>query len=158
MGRIEDAYSRYEIARSLLDKEDYAGAIREAQQCVELSVKALLDTLNIDYIVLGHGKKKAIPHDVSGKIPEAFEKVKPLVGKHEFDLQRRYFAQAATVLRLLTAIKDHAAYGIKELQVGAKDIFDFVFAKELAKILVDLSHESYLHMLMMLDRLRSKSH
>jgi len=157
MSRIKDAYSRYDIAKSLLDKGHYAGAIREAQQCVELSVKALLDTLNIIYIVVGHGKKKAIPHDVSEKIPEAFEKIKPLVGKYEFDLQRRYFAQAATLLRLLTAMKDHAAYGIRELQVSAQDIFNFVFAKELATILVSLSYESYLHMFMMLDRLKSES-
>ena len=88
MGRIEDAYSRCEIAKDLLDKEDYAGAIREAQQCVELSVKALLNILNIDYTIRQKDGKKKIPHDVGEKIPEALEKVKPLLGKHEFDLNR----------------------------------------------------------------------
>jgi len=88
MGRIEDAYSRYEIAKDLLDKGDYAGAIREAQQCVELSVKALLNILNIDYTIRQKDGKKKIPHDVGEKIPEALEKVKPLLGKHEFDLNR----------------------------------------------------------------------
>jgi len=69
MGRIQDAYSRYEIAKSLLDREEYAGAIREAQQCVELSVKAFLDALNIDYMIC-RGNRKAIPHDVGEKVSE----------------------------------------------------------------------------------------
>jgi len=154
VSRIKDAYSRYDIAKSLLVKEDYAGAIREAQQCVELSVKALLDTLNIIYIVVGHGKKKAIPHDVSEKIPEAFEKVEHLLGE-QLDVQRTYFAQAAVILKLLTGIKDYAAYGITGLQVGAKDIFNFAFARELATILVNLSYESYLHMFVTINELRS---
>ena len=154
MGQIEDAYSRYQIAKDLLDNGEYAGAIREAQQCVELSVKALLGALNIDYTKRRGDKKTKIPHDVSEKIPEAFGKVEHLLGK-QLNLQRTYFAQAAVILKLLTGIKDHAAYGITGLQVGAKDIFNFAFARELATILVSLSYESYLHMFAMIDELRS---
>jgi HEPN domain-containing protein len=43
--RIDDAMERLYAAESRLKQHDYAGAMYEAQRCIELSVKALLDKL-----------------------------------------------------------------------------------------------------------------
>ena len=47
--RIEDARERLNAAESRLKEFDYAGAMYEAERCIELTVKALLDKLNINY-------------------------------------------------------------------------------------------------------------
>lgn len=71
MSGIEDARKRRNTASDHLKGLYYAGAIREAGKCVELSLKALLDILNVDYTVDRRGKRIFL-HDVSSKIPEAF--------------------------------------------------------------------------------------
>lgn len=84
--RIEDARERLNAAESRLKEYDYAGGINmyEAQRCIELSVKALPDKLKISYKT----KKGRIPHDVSHKMPEAFEKLKPYLRDYEVDSTR----------------------------------------------------------------------
>lgn len=69
------ASKRAPLARAL-EHYDYAGAIREARVALELASKAVLDKLDIDYFIESKGRRRFL-HDVSDKIPEAFEKLKP---------------------------------------------------------------------------------
>ena len=138
--RIEDARDRLKAAGKLLDEADYAGAMSEAQRCIELSVKALLDKLNINYM-----KGKRVSHDVSDNIPEAFEKLKPYLEDYEVDIKRKELAQAAVLLRFLTSIRSYLEFGVehkvgnrKLLLASPREVFDFSFGKALANIVVEL--------------------
>ena len=117
---------------------DYAGAIAQAQEGVELTVKALLDSLRIEYVIQRRERKEFL-HDVSSKIPELFLKLEPKLEEYERQNIKRYLAQTAVVLRMLTAAKDYAHFGIPELSFGAGDVFSFYFAENLAKALVGSS-------------------
>jgi len=133
MSGIEDARTRRDAAEERLKSWDYAGAIREAGKCVELSLKALLDMLSIDYTIERHGKR-TILHDVSKKIPKAFEKLQPYLEDYEITSTRLELARAMVLHRLLSSIRDYVEYPIKELEVDAKDVFRD--SKELTTILV----------------------
>ena len=134
MSGIEDARNRINASEELLKKLDCAGALREAGACIELSVKALLDMLSIDYIA----KSGRIPHDVSNKVPEAFDKLRPYLEEWEVKNARLKLARAMVLLRLLSSIRSYVEYPIKKLEVEAKDVFHYYFSKELAKILTSL--------------------
>lgn len=131
--RIEDASERLYAAESRLREFDYAGAMLEAQRCIEISVKSLLDKLNIEYKM----KDGRIPHDVSDKIPKAFEKIKPLLKDWEINNVRIELARSAVLLRFLTSIRGYLEYGVNDL-AGSKETFSSIFAEKLAKIIVDL--------------------
>lgn len=126
MSGIEDARSRIDASEELLKKMDYAGAIREAGACIELSVKALLDTLGIVYTT----KQGRIPHDVSDKVPEAFEKLKPFLEDWQIESVKKELARAMVLLRMLTSIRNYVEYPIKQLELETKDVFDHYFSKE----------------------------
>jgi len=133
MSGIEDARNRMNASEELLKKMDYAGAIREGGACIELSVKALLDTLSIEYIP----KQGRIPHDVSDKVPEAFEKLKPFLEDWQVEDARKKLARAMVLLKMLASVRSYVEYPIKQLGVEAKDVFDYYFSRELGKSLVD---------------------
>ena len=139
MSGIEDARNRINASGELLKKLDCAGAIREAGACIELSVKALLDILNIEYAT----KKGRIPHDVSDKIPEAFDKLRPYLEEWEVKNARLKLARAMVLLRLLSSIRSYVEYPIKKLEVETKDVFDYYFSKELAKTLTSSVRSIY---------------
>jgi len=139
MSRIEDSRSRINASEERFKNSDYVGAIREAGACIELSVKALLDMLQINYTT----KQGRIPHDVSNKVPEAYEKLKPYLEEWEVKNARLTLARAMVLLRLLSSIRSYVEYPIKKLEVEAKDVFDYYFSKELAKTLTSLVRSTY---------------
>jgi HEPN domain-containing protein len=47
--KIEDAYEKLSESELLFKNSKYAGALLSMQQCLELSIKALLDKLKINY-------------------------------------------------------------------------------------------------------------
>ena len=130
-GRLGDAWRRRDAARELLERYDYAGALREAQRCIELSVKAFLDVLGVNYRL-----RDRIPHDVSDRIPEAFEKVRHYLEDYEVNTVRGDLAKAAVLLKMLTSIRGYLEYGVNDL-AGAHETFDYSFAG-LSKELVEL--------------------
>ena len=137
VGRIEDAKGRLEAAEKLLKEFDYAGAMFEAQRCIELSVKAFLDKLDINYRKI---------HDVSDKIPESFEKLKPYLEDYEVNSARIELARAAVLLKLLVSIRTCLEYGVgngKQVLASSKEIFDITFGKRLANTFVELVSSSY---------------
>lgn len=139
-----DAWNRLMLAEESLKRNDYAGAIREAQAAIELASKSLLDKLNVDYSQQRKGKKKFYPHDVSDKISEAFEKLRPhLEGDWEIKQTRVSLAMIAVTLKLLTKVGNCGQYGIKigEYRVKAGEIFSVNFSG-MTKGLITLVHIS----------------
>jgi hypothetical protein len=151
VGRIEDARARLYAAESHLKESDYPGAMLEAQMCMELSIKALLDKLGVSYKT----REGKIPHDVSDKIPEAFEKLKQYMqGLKEYEIKsiKVELARSAVLLRLLTSIREYLEYGVNGL-AGSKEVFDFVFAGKLAATVVDQVRNSYWRIYDLINRL-----
>jgi len=124
--KIKDAATKLEEGEILLDKGHYPGALLSLQQCLELSAKALLDELNISYIQKG----KPIPHDVSDKFPEAFQKIKETLELSGFEEERykKDLARAGFLLTFLTSIRKYLAYGFENL-ANITEIFDWSFYK-----------------------------
>lgn len=135
--RIEDARERLDAEESRLKESDCAGAMYEAQRCIELSVKALLDKLNINYKT----KEGRIPHDVSDKVSETFEKLKPYLEDYEVDSARVGLARSALLLRFLTSIREYLEFGVGDL-AGSKETFNSLFAKTLASTVVESVRDS----------------
>jgi len=153
MSGIEDARSRMNASEELFKKMDYAGAIREAGACIELSVKALLDTLGIEYTT----KQGRIPHDVSDKVPRAFEKLKPFLEDWQVENVKKELARAMVLLRMLTSIRSYVEYPIKQLELEAKDVFDYYFCRELGKSLVDSVRGSHVNIRNLIDTVKRKT-
>lgn len=136
MAKIDDARAHLIAAEESSERLDWAGTIHEAQACVELSLKALLD-------MMGTGYKPV--HDVGDKIPEAFERLKHLFNdSYEVPRLRRELAEAAVLLRLLTAIREPSQYGAEGLGVGVRDTFGPSF-EGLARALIDLTRGTWHH-------------
>lgn len=137
--RIQDASRRLEMARQCLEEADFAGAIREAQACVELSLKALLDILQIKY------EKK---HDVGTKIPEAFRKMKPFLLKEpyytKFETWKKRIGIAVVLSRILAAVRNETTYGIQELGLSSQEVFLYFFGEKLSKVLVHYAEEAFI--------------
>jgi len=136
--KIEDAQGRLNAAENCLKSWDYAGALLEAERCLELSVKILLEKLGISY----KSEKRKIPHDVSDKMPAAFEKLRPSLDPHILDYYRAELARAAVLLKLLTSIKQQLEYGVEGL-AGIKETFDSTFSKELTERIVGLTRSAH---------------
>jgi hypothetical protein len=122
--KIEDAEAKLSESEILLEKKHYPGALLSLQQCLELSIKALLDTLDISYIEKG----RSIPHDVSNKLPVAFQKIKEILtcSEYEEEKYRKDLARAGFLLTFLTAIRKYLAYGFENL-ANITEIFDWSF-------------------------------
>ncbi len=137
--KIEDAQVRLNAAENCLKDWDYAGALLESQRCLELSVKTLLGKVGISYIP---EKGKKIPHDVSDKIPQAFEKLSPYLDEYNVSYFRKELARAAVLLKLLTSVKQYLEFGVESL-AGIKETFDSAFSRELAERIVGLTHGAH---------------
>lgn len=153
--KIEDAQVRLNAAENCLKDFDYAGALRESQGCLELSVKTLLGEVGISYTT----EKGKIPHDVSDKIPQAFEKLEPYLDLDEYNVSyfRKELARAAVLLKLLTSVKQYLDFGVESL-AGIKETFDSAFSKELAERIVGLTRSAHWRIYDLISRYeRSKS-
>jgi len=126
-------------AEERLKALDYAGVVAQVQEGLELTAKALLDSMAIDYTIARPGGKKEFLHDVSSRLPEALSKLEPMLEEHEKRSTKLEIARLAAMLRMLTGMKDLARFGIPELKLGAGEIFDYYFAEDLTKALLKVS-------------------
>jgi hypothetical protein len=110
----------------------------EAQRCIELSVKALLDKLDVEYKT----KEGRILHDVSDKIPVAFGKIRLYLKDYEVASTRVYLARAAVLLRFLTSIREYLELGVSDL-ASSKETFNSLFSETLASTVVELVRSSH---------------
>ena len=130
MASLDDAWVSLRSARKHLDDFNYAGAIREAQICVELSIKALLESFGIKY-------KKT--HDIEdGVFKGVFQKAFPHLKDYEIKQFQECLAKSRVYLKLLSGIKNFTTYTF--LDVPAKRLFD----KDFAKTMVDYASQTYL--------------
>ena len=129
MASLDDAWQSLMAAETHLKSLNYSGAVREAQICVELSVKALLDNFHIKY-------KKM--HDIDdGVFLGVFKKAFPHLKDYEIEQFQQCLAKSRVYLKLLSSIKDFAKYTF--LDVPAKKLFD----RDFAKIVVGYASETY---------------
>jgi hypothetical protein len=152
--KIEDARASLSAAEIHLKEHNYARAMYEAQRCIELSVKALLDKLRIEYKM----KEGKIPHDVSDKIPGAFENIKPYLKDYEANLIRVKLARAAVLLRFLTSIREYLEYGVDDL-ASSTETFNSTFAEKIANTIVELvrnSHWEIYHLISKIEKAQEK--
>jgi hypothetical protein len=133
-GMLETANDRFRAAEECLNRSDFAGAIREAQTCVELSVKALLEILGIVY------KPK---HDVSDKIPAIIDKLKHWLGNDEVLAVENCLVPEEVWMKILVAMRSIATYGEQKLNIGADVIFSNESNKELVKLSVRETEKIY---------------
>lgn len=161
MAKIDDAYDRLSSAQKLMESGDYAGAITEAQMCMELSLKAFLDALEVDYTRDDRGKKRFL-HDVSSKVYQGFEELKScLHRRHEGEYRdiERDLTKAAVLSSLLWTLRNYCQYGVAGFkEVGAKDIFDYNFGKDIAEVLVKKTGESHWRIKDLVRTLADASH
>ena len=106
-GYLKQAGRRLRTAKGALDEDDYAFAIRQSQECVELSLKAALRLVGIDYPKV---------HDVS------------LVLERVGDRFPEWFAREvgfmAKASRTLTEYRGPSVYGIEANLVPPEELFD----------------------------------
>jgi len=129
MASLDDAWESLTAAEAHLKRFNYSGAVREAQICVELSVKALLDNFGIKY-------KKM--HDIDdGVFLGVFNKALPHLKDYEIKQFQQCLAKSRVYLKLLASIKDFTKYTF--LDVPAKKLFD----RDFAKIVAGYARETY---------------
>ena len=129
MVTFKDAYERLGAAEGNLKRLDYAGAVREAQACVELSVKALFDFLQIKYDP---------KHDVPDKVfLEAFKIVAPKLKNYEAATFRNCLATARVYMRMLYCARRFAEFGFLDASAGE------LFGGEFAKVTVNRARKIY---------------
>lgn len=130
MGAMDDAGARMISARAALERRDYVNALSEASLCVELTAKAFLDLCKVSYEMEEKGKKgRRLMHDVSSRIPELFSGVEYELtdeGKAA-DIQRyaKIFGRLAIMNRMVWSIREYVDFGIREMNLGAADLFSF---------------------------------
>lgn len=130
MASLDDAWQSLMAAKAHIKSLNYSGAVREAQICVELSIKALLDNFHIKY-------KKM--HDIDdGVFLGVFKKALPHL-KEDYEIKQfqQCLARSRVHLKLLSSIKDFTKYTF--LDVPAKRLF----GKDFAKIVVGYASETY---------------
>ncbi|MEM2902741.1 MAG: HEPN domain-containing protein [Candidatus Bathyarchaeia archaeon] len=108
---LEQAYSRLKSARTALKDRNYAYAVRSSQECVELSLKAALRLVGVEY------PKK---HDVSRVL---------IMNKERFPewFTVEKFAEISTAL---AEKREPAMYGDELRMMPASRLFDEGQAKE----------------------------
>lgn len=121
---FEDAYDKETLAKERLEKHDYAGAIFNAQLCVEFALKALFDVIKIPY-----AKEH---HFAEGHFQNAMEKLGKLFNEDWKITQiREKLARSEIWAALLGRIRNYAE-GYVTLSIPVNRVFDFSF-KELAE-------------------------
>jgi len=112
---LEQAYSRLKTARMALKDRNYAYTIRSSQECVELSLKAALRLMAIEY------PKK---HDVSRILLMNRERFPEWFPTMEF----------AKMSRMLAEKREPAMYGDELRKIPASVLFDETEAREALRI------------------------
>jgi len=129
MASLDDAFESLQSAENHLRRLNYAGAIREAQICVELSIKALLRDFGIEY------KKD---HDIGdGVFSGVLDKALPHLKDYEIGQFQKCLAKSRICMKLLSSIKNFTTYTF--LGVPTKELFD----KDFAKIMVNYASQTY---------------
>lgn len=134
MPDIEDAFERVRAAEGNLSSYNYAIAIQNAQEAIELALKSLLDVLRVDYVEKVQGRK-IYRHDVSDYLSEALRRLQAFPNV-DLEFMRRAFADSSVALKMLTSIKEFAMYGITGLKLGSGDVLGRTFGIDIAKIFV----------------------
>jgi len=118
---LEQAYSRLKTAQIALKDKNYAYSVRSSQECVELSLKAALRLLGIEY------PKK---HDVSRIL---------LMNKERFP---KWFpiTEFAEISRRLAEKREPAMYGNELKMVPASVLFNKEEAEEALKNAKEIYH------------------
>jgi HEPN domain-containing protein len=113
-----------------ISAKDYASALHQAQQGVELALKGIYDRTGITY---------AKVHDVGkliGDVPRRFNK--QVKKKNPGGIDERTFrlllAKVSVALRVLTSVREYVTYASDELGVAAASLFDEEVGEPLAKI------------------------
>ena len=115
---LEQAYSRLKMARTAIEDKNYAYTVRSSQECVELSLKAALRLIGVEY------PKR---HDVSRVI---------LMNKERFP---EWFTveEFAEISRALAEKREPAMYGIELGMMSASKLFD---ERQAGEALKDAEH------------------
>lgn len=106
-------------AKESLEKRDWSQAIYQAQQCVDLSVKALFHALRIK-----HEPKHKLKDE---HFEDALEQLKSKF-KKEYEVKRirATLAKAKVWMDILATIRNYAG-GYTPLNVPTREIFDYDF-------------------------------
>jgi len=161
-GRQEDAYRHLQEAKQGLERVNYTKALDEAQTCVELLTKDLLNTLGICY----KPKKGRISHDVSEKISEVPQKLKQPPFSTIVEAQQAFKVHLAWLIILLKSLTDirsfltYAEAHQQGLELGAQEIFSFddlERGKLLAKTMVKLTEETCEKINPILEEIKTKT-
>lgn len=138
---FEDAWKKRWRAEESLKKRDWAEAIFHAQECIDLSVKAFLQTLRIEYEpkheLTDQYFRRALNKLESKSKPELIRVSEPrivpytfvdkkILSEPEVKLARILLAKAKVWMDLLAKIRSYAE-GYAPLNVAARDVFDYSF-------------------------------
>lgn len=110
---IRRAKSCFRESKAAFDEEDYPMTVRRSQECVELSLKAVLRGIAIEY-PREHDVSKALEM-VKGKVPDWFSSKIPEFIEISKDLSKK---------------RGPALYGYESELKPASDIFNIKDAKE----------------------------
>lgn len=110
---IRRAKSCFRESKAAFDEEDYPMTVRRSQECVELSLKAVLRGIAIEY-PREHDVSKALEM-VKGKVPDWFSSKIPEFMEISKDLSKK---------------RGPALYGYESELKPASDIFNIKDAKE----------------------------
>jgi len=108
MVSIDDAWSKYQLAEQALKSYDYANCVFNSQASIELSIKSLLDGLQIKY---------EMEHDVSDRLDEVPKKIK--LERYEISDLSRLKAYS----KLWVGVRNLTEYGDQRLNTAARKIF-----------------------------------
>lgn len=115
MPTFEDARKIQWRAKESLEKRDWSQAIYQAQQCVDLSVKAFFQVLGIKY-ELKHRLKDKCFEDALEQLKSKFKK------EYEVKRIRATLAKAKVWMDILATIRNYAG-GYTPLNVPTGEIF-----------------------------------
>jgi HEPN domain-containing protein len=115
---FREAEEKIKSAGILLNSKQYAGSLEDIQTAVELTVKGILEFLDIEF---------PKEHDVSDKLPEAYRKLEALGTLSDFEKEelRKCFARITILSRFLSKTRNEFRYPVRGLDVSPSEIFDY---------------------------------
>lgn len=142
MATFEDAYDKLTNAREALRRRDYPTAITSSQECIELSIKALFEKLEVPYERRHDIAEDYLPTE-SKKDPYqiSLRKLEGIKSKEDVDRIKICLARARVLVKLLAGIKDIVKYGI--LGISSRSIFSTTELQNLVGSIV--KNVGYLH-------------
>jgi len=124
MVSIDDAWSKYQLAEQALKSYDYANCVFNSQASIELSIKSLLDGLQIKY---------EMEHDVSDRLDEVPKKIK----LEEYEIPD--LSKLKAYSKLWVGVRNLTEYGDQRLNIAARSIF----SEHEAKLALDHCSTTY---------------